>query len=79
MKLCAILLSLSGLIGGVETILDSHLTGAAKPEIAYSKSASLAVPSTAPFDPNQAVGEALADAKGRDLSIAQLFQAREDQ
>jgi hypothetical protein len=79
MKLCVIVLSVSGLIGGVETILDFNVSGAAKPEIAYSQSASLAVPSTAPFDPSQAVGEALADAKGRDRSIAQLFQPHEDQ
>ena len=79
MKLCAILLSLSGLIGGVETILDSHVSGAAKPEIAYSQSSSMAMPSTAPPDPNLAVREALADAEARDPSIAELFQPREDQ
>ena len=78
MKLCAILLSLSGLIGGVETILDSHDSGAAKPEIAYSQSRSPAVPSTAPPDPSRTVGEALADAQARDISIAQLFQPREN-
>lgn len=79
MKLCAILLSLSGLIGGVETILDSHLSAAAKPEIAYSQSSSLAMPGTASPDPNQVVHEALADAQARDLSIAQLLQPREEQ
>ena len=79
MKLCAILLSLSGLIGGVETILDSHVSGVPKPEIAYPQSSTLAMPSTAPPDPSLAVGEALADAQARDTSIAQLFQPRDDQ
>lgn len=77
-KLCAILLSLGGLVGGVETILETHLNVEVKPEVAFSQNAPRAI-SDAPSEPDRAVAEALADAQGRDLSISDLFQPREEQ
>jgi hypothetical protein len=79
MKICAIILSLSGLIGGVETLLDSHLAAEPNREIVFSRSPSLAMPSHAPPDPARAVADALADAQGRDISVGDLFQPKEEQ
>ena len=79
MKLCAIILSLGSLIGGVETVIDTHLKENSKPEVAFSRSASPAIPSLVPADPQRAVEEALADARNREISIADLFQPREEQ
>lgn len=79
MKLCAIVLSLGGLIGGVETIVDTHLNEAATPQVVFSQNAPLAIPAVAPPDPDRAVGEALADARGRDVSVSDLFQPGENE
>jgi hypothetical protein len=79
MKVCAIILSLSGLIGGIETVLDSHLAAESNREIVFSRNPSLAMPSHAPPDPSRAVADALADAQGRDISIGELFQPKEEQ
>lgn len=66
MKLCLILLSLGGLIGGVESVLEPELTPTPKAELAYSQSALLAMPSERGPDPESDVANALADAQSRE-------------
>lgn len=78
-KLFAIFLSIGGLVGGVETVLDTHLNVDAKPEVTFSQNAPLAIPAAPPPDPDRAVAEALVDSQGREVSISDLFQPREDQ
>jgi hypothetical protein len=79
MKLCAILLSLAGMIGGVETVLDANLSGDPKPQVLFSQNAPLAIPSAAPPEPHRAVEEALSDAQSREISVSNLFRSREGQ
>ena len=77
MKLCAILLSLSSLIGTVETVLDNNLKGSPKPQVAFSQNAPLAIPSTSPPDFQRTVDEALSDAQNREITLSDLLRAKE--
>ena len=79
MKLCAILLSLGGLIGGVETVIDTHGQGVEKSELVFSNDAPLAIPAVARPDPERAVSDALADAQYHEVSNSNLLQPGEDQ
>jgi hypothetical protein len=79
MKLCAILLSLSGMIGAVETVLDTNSTGDPKLQVVFSENAPLAIPSASPPDPQRMVEEALSDAQNRDIALSDLLRSEEDQ
>lgn len=79
MKLCIILLSLGGLIGGVEKVIDTPGHGVPKPEVVFSQNAPLAIPAVPLPDPERSVRDALADAPNHEVAISDLFHAREDQ
>jgi hypothetical protein len=79
MKLCAIILSLSSLIGGVETVLEARFKELPKAELSFSKPLSQEIPDPSPRDSLGAIQEALADAQNRDVSITELLQTHEEE
>jgi hypothetical protein len=79
MKVCAIFLSLAGVAGGFETLHDRELAPEPTPQVAFSAKASSARPAASTGDSQRSIEEALIDAQGRDISLADLVRPEGDQ